>query len=207
VPRHEHARHRHQRGGPADRDPNTAPTASITQPPAARSTRPATPIATRERDRPRGRHPRRQRVHLAGGLPSRHPHAPVRAATTAATSGSFTIPTSARPSANVWYRIHLTVRDSGGLTHRDHPDVLPRKADVTLQTSPAGLQLLLDGQPQTAPTTFTGVPASYEAWRRRPRRPWAARPTRLTRGPTEGHVGTTSRPPRRTRPTPRRSTW
>jgi len=83
-----------------------------------------------------------------------HPFVP---ATTGSTSGSFTIPTSGETSANVWYRIHLTVRDSGGLTHEAIRDVLPRKADVTLQTSPAGLQLLLDGQPQTAPTTFTGV--------------------------------------------------
>ena len=36
-------------------------------------------------------------------------------------------------------------------------DVLPRKAQVTLATQPAGLALTLDGQPVTAPTTFTGV--------------------------------------------------
>ena len=83
-----------------------------------------------------------------------HPFVP---ATTGATSGSFIIPTLGETAANVWYRIHLTVTDSGGLTHSVFRDVTPRTANVTLQTSPPGLQLLLDGQPRTAPTTFTGV--------------------------------------------------
>ena len=39
--------------------------------------------------------------------------------------------------ANVWYRIHLTVRDSGGLTHSTFRDVLPRTVQLTLATSPA----------------------------------------------------------------------
>ena len=83
-----------------------------------------------------------------------HPFVP---ATTGATSGSFAIPTTGETSDNVWYRIHLTVRDSGGLTHSSFRDVLPRKSTVTLQTSPAGLQLRLDGQPVTAPHSFVGV--------------------------------------------------
>jgi parallel beta-helix repeat protein len=83
-----------------------------------------------------------------------HPFVP---ATTGSTSGSFVIPTLGETAANVWYRIHLTVTDSGGLTHSVFRDVTPRTANVTLQTSPSGLQLLLDGQPRTAPTTFTGV--------------------------------------------------
>ncbi len=36
-------------------------------------------------------------------------------------------------------------------------DILPRKSTVTLQTSPSGLQLKLDGQPVTAPHSFVGV--------------------------------------------------
>jgi hypothetical protein len=78
-------------------------------------------------------------------------------ATTGSKSGSFTIPTSGETAANVWYRIRLTVTDSGGLTHSTFRDVNPRTASLTLQTSPAGLQVLLDGQPLTAPSTFTGV--------------------------------------------------
>ena len=83
-----------------------------------------------------------------------HPFVP---ATSGSTSGSFTIPTTGETSDNVWYRIHLTVTDSGGLTHSSFRDVVPLKSTVTLQTSPAGLQLRLDGQPVTAPYTFTGV--------------------------------------------------
>ena len=40
-------------------------------------------------------------------------------------SGSFTIPTTGHTEANVWYRIYLTVRDSGGLdAHHVQRDVL-----------------------------------------------------------------------------------
>jgi glucose/arabinose dehydrogenase len=77
--------------------------------------------------------------------------------TSGSANGSFAIPTSGETSADVWYRVHLTVRDSGGLTHTTYRDVLPRKATVTLDTVPAGRQLTLDGHPVTAPYTFTGV--------------------------------------------------
>ena len=72
-------------------------------------------------------------------------------------SGSFTAATTGETSDNIWYRVHLRVRDSGGLLHEVTRDVLPRKADVTLATSPAGLQVTLDGTPRVTPYTFTGV--------------------------------------------------
>ncbi|HEV2800145.1 MAG TPA: PQQ-dependent sugar dehydrogenase [Pyrinomonadaceae bacterium] len=75
-----------------------------------------------------------------------HPFIP---ATTGATGGSFNIPTTGETAANVFYRIYLTVRDSGGLTHTVSRDVTPRTATLTLRTSPAGLQVTLDGQPKT----------------------------------------------------------
>ena len=73
------------------------------------------------------------------------------------TSGTFTIPTTGETAANVWYRIYLTVRDSAGATQTVQRDVLPRKVTLTLATSPAGLQLRLDGQPITTPTSFEAV--------------------------------------------------
>lgn len=76
---------------------------------------------------------------------------------TGSTGGTFTIPTSGETSANVWYRIHLTVRDSAGQTNAAFRDILPRTVQVTLATSPSGLSLTLDGQPVVAPFTFTGV--------------------------------------------------
>jgi hypothetical protein len=57
----------------------------------------------------------------------------------------------------VWYRIHLTVTDSQGLTQESYRDVMPRTVQVTIATNPVGFQVTLDGQPQTTPLTFTGV--------------------------------------------------
>jgi hypothetical protein len=74
-----------------------------------------------------------------------------------ATSGSFTIPRVGHTEANVWYRIRLTVRDSGGLTQTVERDVRPRTVQITLASNPSGRGLTLDGQPVTAPTTVTGV--------------------------------------------------
>ena len=98
---------------------NQPPTATITSRPPARST------AAGRRDQLR-RHGHRSRGrHAAGESPSpgevdfhhdTHIH-PFIAPTTGVTSGSFTIPTTGETAANVWYRIHLTVRDSAGLTH------------------------------------------------------------------------------------------
>ena len=72
-------------------------------------------------------------------------------------SGTVTIPTRNETSDNIWFRFHLRATDSAGLTTEVTRDVLPRKAQVTLATQPAGLQLTLDGQPVTGPLIFTGV--------------------------------------------------
>jgi glucose/arabinose dehydrogenase len=72
-------------------------------------------------------------------------------------SGSFTIPVGGETSANVFYRVHLRVRDSAGLTRTVVRDIKPRKVTVTLATNPSGLQLKLDGQPVSAPYSFVGV--------------------------------------------------
>jgi glucose/arabinose dehydrogenase len=82
---------------------------------------------------------------------------PFLASTTGASSGSFTIPTLGETAANVWYRITLTVRDAGGLTHTTQRDIQPRIARLTLATNPAGLQLQLDGQPVATPLSFDSV--------------------------------------------------
>jgi hypothetical protein len=57
----------------------------------------------------------------------------------------------------VWYRIHLTVKDSGGLTQTSYVDVLPRTVTLQLATNRPGLQVTLDGQPQTTPVSVLGV--------------------------------------------------
>jgi hypothetical protein len=73
------------------------------------------------------------------------------------TSGTFAIPTIGETSANVWYRIYLTVSDSAGQAVTVFRDVLPRTAQVTLSSSPSGMGLTLDGAAITAPFTFVGV--------------------------------------------------
>jgi glucose/arabinose dehydrogenase len=85
-----------------------------------------------------------------------HTH-PVIPAVTGVRSGSFTIPVTGETSANVFYRIHLRVRDSVGLTRWVVRDLQPRKVTVTLAANPTGLQLKLDDQPVTTPYSFVGV--------------------------------------------------
>ena len=83
-----------------------------------------------------------------------HPFLPT---TTGVTGGSFVIPTTGETSANVWYRIYLTVTDPFGLTHTVQRDLFPQTVRLTLATSPTGLQVELDGQPVTAPLSFDSV--------------------------------------------------
>jgi len=84
-----------------------------------------------------------------------HTH-PLQQPTTGA-GGNVTIPVRGETSDNIFYRFHLRATDSNGVATEVTRDILPRKAQVTLATQPAGLQLTLDGQPVTAPSSFTGV--------------------------------------------------
>lgn len=83
-----------------------------------------------------------------------HPFIPP---TAGATSGSFVVPDTGETATDVFYRIHLTVRDSSGFTHSTFRDVLPRVSTITLQSSPRGLTLTLDGSPFTALASFQSV--------------------------------------------------
>ncbi|GIG61731.1 hypothetical protein Lfu02_61030 [Longispora fulva] len=76
---------------------------------------------------------------------------------TGQSSGSFVVPTSGEVSADVFFRIHLTVTDSTHLTHHVVRDVLPNTTQVHLASDPGGLRVTLDGQPVTTPATVTGV--------------------------------------------------
>ena len=67
------------------------------------------------------------------------------------------IPNTGETSANVFYRVRLTVVDSGGQQASAIRDVAPRTVQVTLASSPSGAGLTLDGQPVTAPHPFVGV--------------------------------------------------
>jgi glucose/arabinose dehydrogenase len=83
-----------------------------------------------------------------------HPFIPP---TTGSAGGSFVIPVRGETSPNVWYRIHLLVVDSIGLTNEVYRDVIPQTSTMTFATDPSGLQVTLDGQPLTAPQDVIGV--------------------------------------------------
>src|SRR5262245_52800076 len=83
-----------------------------------------------------------------------HPFIPP---TTGSKTGSFRIPTTGHTETNVFYRIHLTVKDSAGLTATTFVDLIPRKVTLTLSTNPAGLKVTLDGQPRTTPVSVPSV--------------------------------------------------
>ncbi|MEW4568267.1 PQQ-dependent sugar dehydrogenase [Tautonia sp. JC769] len=85
-----------------------------------------------------------------------HSH-PFLTPTAGITSGSEEIPTTGETSPNVWFRVHLRVEDQYGLVTETFRDVHPNTANVTLQTSPGGGGMTLDGRPLTAPQSFQGV--------------------------------------------------
>lgn len=82
-----------------------------------------------------------------------HPFIPV----TPGGAGSTVIPTSSEVSSNVFYRFSFRAVDSRGLADTVFRDVLPEKAQLTVTSNPVGRTITLDGQPQTAPFTVTGV--------------------------------------------------
>jgi glucose/arabinose dehydrogenase len=83
-----------------------------------------------------------------------HPFLPP---TSGVRSGSFVIPSEGETSANVFYRVHMRVRDSAGNEVATFRDLLPVTSDVRIETQPPGLLVRIDGQPQVAPFVFTGV--------------------------------------------------
>jgi cysteine-rich repeat protein len=85
-----------------------------------------------------------------------HTH-PAMSDTTGITSGSWPIPSQGESSANVWYTVSLTARDSIGLSSTVTRDVLPVTVSLTVASNPTGLQVLMDGQPFTSPHATTGV--------------------------------------------------
>jgi glucose/arabinose dehydrogenase len=72
-------------------------------------------------------------------------------------SGSFAIPTSGETSFNVFYRLHLTVTDSEGLSNSVYVDIKPYIRVMTMRTDPSGLNLTIDGQPITTTSAIKSV--------------------------------------------------
>jgi glucose/arabinose dehydrogenase/PKD repeat protein len=71
--------------------------------------------------------------------------------------GTFTIPTTGEASADTWYEMKVTATDTSGLSTTKSVNILPHKVNISYATVPSGLQVLLDGVPNTTPETRQGV--------------------------------------------------
>jgi hypothetical protein len=83
---------------------------------------------------------------------------PLMPPTSGLLSGSFVVPNeSPYKLPDVYFRIHLTAKDSDGHTGSVFRDIKPITARVKLSTNIPGVTFQLDGQPKPAPVSFVGV--------------------------------------------------
>lgn len=73
------------------------------------------------------------------------------------TSGSFTIPNTGETATSIFYRLHLDVTDEQGLSDTAYTDIHPRTSELTFNTIPQGLNIVLDGVLYKTPVTVTSV--------------------------------------------------
>jgi len=76
---------------------------------------------------------------------------------TGVTSGAYLVPTNAATTTNVFYRINLKVTDTNANQQTVATDVAPQASVLTFGTVPAGLNITLDGQSLTTPTSIVAV--------------------------------------------------
>lgn len=74
-----------------------------------------------------------------------------------APGGQFTIPLLGETDPQVWYRVTLRITDAQGQTTTIDQDLYPVTTTVTLDTSPLGGQVILEGGTFGAPDTVTRV--------------------------------------------------
>ena len=72
-------------------------------------------------------------------------------------SGNFATPTTGEPDPDTWFEIKVTVTDNHNLATTKSVFIYPLKANLTLATDPAALQVTLDGIPITTPLTLQQV--------------------------------------------------
>ncbi len=72
-------------------------------------------------------------------------------------AGSFTIPATGEASADTSFEVEVTATDANGLSTSKVVNILPRKSQISLATSPPGLGVVIDGVSVSTPRTFTGV--------------------------------------------------
>jgi hypothetical protein len=136
---------------------NTPPTATISQPPTGLTFKVGDTItfsgsATDAEDGtiPAGSLSWEVRLqHCPGGSCHVHP-----ITMTTGSGGSFTVQDH---GDDIYYEIILTATDSGGLKDKKTIAIHPQTVKITLATSPAGLQVVYNGEAGTAPLTRTAV--------------------------------------------------
>lgn len=69
----------------------------------------------------------------------------------------FSLPERGEQATNVFYRVLLTVEDSGGRHASTFRDVHPQVSTLSFRTEPSGLQITLDGTVRTTPLSIPGV--------------------------------------------------
>lgn len=72
-------------------------------------------------------------------------------------AGSFTIPRTGEAAGDTSYEITVTATDDNGLSTSKVVNILPRKSQIGVATSPPGLGIKVDAIPVSTPRTFTGV--------------------------------------------------
>ncbi len=72
-------------------------------------------------------------------------------------NGQITTPTDCELSPDVWLRITITATDSQGFTNSSYVEIHPNISQITVNTSPAGLNVVLDGSNHIIPPTVQGV--------------------------------------------------
>ena len=72
-------------------------------------------------------------------------------------TGSFPIPDTGEPSAEVFYEIQVAARDATGLVGAAVVRIVPQRVHLRFDTAPRGLTLRLNGQPLATPATVASV--------------------------------------------------
>jgi glucose/arabinose dehydrogenase len=90
--------------------------------------------------------------HCSGGTCHQHPFT-----TGSGSGGSFVAPDHGDDSR---LEIRLTATDRGGLSDAESVLIWPRTTQITLSTSPTGLQVVYDGETRTGPSTLTTIVGS-----------------------------------------------
>lgn len=77
--------------------------------------------------------------------------------TSGITSGQYQIPTVGETSSNVWYKVHLTATDAGGLSKTVTREIFPAKTQFNVLSDPPGLPVYVEGNYLQTPVSVTSV--------------------------------------------------